>query len=188
MSRESSDEELLKIIIAGKDKDNEAIKSIYNKYVGPIYKYIFFHIGDKSEVEDITSEVFIKVIKNIKKIRDTSNSKAWIYRVAKNTISDYWRKHYRYKIIFLDEMSLGIKDDIDNSEKVENKSKNIVKKILSSLPENYRKVLELRILEGKSLKLTAEELNITANNVKVLQHRALKKAASNFYRTGENDD
>ncbi|MCK4777936.1 MAG: sigma-70 family RNA polymerase sigma factor, partial [Actinomycetia bacterium] len=93
MSRESSDEELLKIIIAGKDKDNEAIKSIYNKYVGPIYKYIFFHIGDKSEVEDITSEVFIKVIKNIKKIRDTSNYKAWIYRVAKNTISDYWRKH-----------------------------------------------------------------------------------------------
>jgi len=49
-------------------------------------------------------------------------------------------------------------------------------KILSKLTVNYRKVLELRFLKGYTIAETSDELNLTEENVKVLQHRALKKA------------
>ena len=73
-------------------------EKIYYHFAPKIYSYFYFKISDKQLAEDLTSEVFIKVYKNLKKKRFNSRSfKVWIYTVAKNTLIDYYRKNKKEK-------------------------------------------------------------------------------------------
>jgi len=104
----------------------------------------------------------------------------WLFRVAHTTVADYWRSRYRISTSSLDELLdagwEGPAEDgppaIINARPAEN-----VKRILDRLPNNYSEVLNYRFLLKLSIKETATKMGITEANVKVLQFRALKRAA-----------
>lgn len=161
-----------------------ALQAIYDSYAEPIYKFIFFKVGNREDAEDITSQVFMKAANSIDITQAEQTQLAWLYQVARTTITDHWRNFYKGVSTSLDEMEennplhlaaepvlLGAPDDEEFDPAVEK-----VRNVLALLPENYRRVLELRFLQGCSLKETANAMQITEANAKVIQHRAIQKA------------
>ena len=143
-----------------------AIEKVYETHVESIYKFIFFKVGNREDAEDITSQVFIKAANSLDVTQDERTKLAWLYQVARTTITDYWRQFYKGPAISLEAMEevsplhlaaepilLGAQDKEDTSGGVES-----VKIILDKLPENYRQVLYFRFLKGYSLKETAEAM------------------------------
>jgi RNA polymerase sigma-70 factor (ECF subfamily) len=111
---------------------------------------------------------------------------AWLYQVARTSVSDYWRRYYKTLASSLDAME---EESLSNlaaepvflggtPEDDQQRDLQTVTRVLALLPENYRRVLELRFLGGNSLNDTAMAMGVTEGNVRVLQHRALHKAAA----------
>lgn len=169
------------LVRSAQEGNEQALIALYQYYLTPIYRYVYSKVGNQSETEDITSEVFLKVVRNLQNFRGESSFKNWLYQIAKNTIADYWRRHYRNYTVSMEEiMEINLVSQSnpaqEDMEKELTEKESRVKKILDLLPDNYRHVLELRFLKNYSIKDIAEALDITISNTKVLQYRALKKA------------
>ena len=72
--------------------DEKSLEILIARYLKPIYSFVYKNVGNPSEAEDITQEVFIKIWKNIKKFDQNKNFKPWIFQIAKNTSIDFLRK------------------------------------------------------------------------------------------------
>lgn len=161
-----------------------AIEDVYEAYAEQIYRFVYFKLGNREDAEDITSQVFIKAANSLDVAQDDRTKLAWLYQVARTTITDYWRQYYKGPTSSLDQMEEASPLHLaaeplmvgGEDEETEGEAAQVVNGILASLPENYRRVLEFRFLKGYSLKETAAAMEITEANVKVLQHRALQKA------------
>jgi RNA polymerase sigma-70 factor (ECF subfamily) len=158
-----------------------SVQSVYQEQVGPIYSYIYRRIGNREDAEDLTSQVFIKAVHNLDLRLDPLQIQKWLFQVARTIIADHWRLYYRASINSLEEMlDIGwegpqtqemftVHDAFQEQERVQ--------RLLTSLSEQYRDVLINRFLLNLSIKETAQKMHITEANVKVLQFRALKRAA-----------
>jgi RNA polymerase sigma-70 factor (ECF subfamily) len=161
-----------------------ARQAIYDAHVEQIYKFIFFKVGNREDAEDITSQVFIKAAHSLDVTLEGHTQLAWLYQVARTTITDHWRNYYKGVTTSLDAMEAesplhltadpiyaGAQDEEELDPAIEK-----VRAVLALLPENYRRVLEFRFLKGCSLRETATAMQITEANAKVIQHRAIQKA------------
>ena len=165
---------------------SEAIREVYVAHVDRIFRFAYFKLGNREDAEDVTSQVFMKAAIWLDISQDPQKKLAWLYEVTRTLVSDYWRRYYNTLTASLDEMDeeracelvaepvyLGGEPEDDVARDVERAGR-----VLALLPENYRRVLELRFLRGYGLKDAAHELGTTEGNVRVLQHRALQKAAT----------
>ncbi|MDM5326316.1 RNA polymerase sigma factor [Neobacillus sp. CF12] len=153
----------------------ERISEIYHRHYLDVYRFLICFSGNQDEAEDMTQEVFIRVLKNISTFNGTSNLKTWIFSIAKHVAIDHYRKK-RFSSIFKE----GFFKHIVSKEKgptelVElSEMQQLVQEAISKLKPTYRTVVLLRGINGFSIKETAEILNCSDSKVKVDYHRALK--------------
>jgi RNA polymerase sigma factor (sigma-70 family) len=150
----------------------------YQTHVTAIYQYIYSRVGNRPDAEDLAAQVFMKAIHGMRSDVSVPELRSWLYRVAQTTLADHWREYYA-------EGADELEDDVtrppaprENPEAVQR-----VDSLLATLPESYRRVLELRFLRGYSVRETAQELSLSETNVKVLQFRALNRAGRERGRT-----
>lgn len=153
-------------------------EKIYLKYSDKIYRYIYLNTLDPYLSEDITSETFLRIWKNWKKLKPDF-IQALLYKTAKNILIDHYRKHKNGKKVSLEEtVEKGIEPSYDEDliEKI-NKDDNFKKitEAMKLLPDNLKEVLILRFMDDLSARETAEILEISEVNVRVLQYRGLKE-------------
>ena len=171
---------------AGRKIESRAavIEKVYDKYIESIYRFVYFRVGNREDAEDITSQVFIKAANSLDITQDERTRQAWLYQVARTTITDHWRHYYKGPASSLEAMEESVPLHLaaqpmllgEPAEEEVDASVTRVGAILDRLPENYRRVLQFRFLLNYSLKETASAMSITEANVKVLQYRALQKA------------
>src|SRR2546429_293533 len=103
----------------------------------------------------------------------------WLFLIARTTVADYWRAHYRGPSISLDELlEAGWEGPTEEEPAaITSEPADRVQHLLRALPEQYREVLTCRFLLNLSIKATALRMGLTVSNVKVLQFRALERAA-----------
>ncbi len=157
----------------------QEFQSFYQENLGLIYRYIYSKVGNREEAEDLTSQIFIKAVRSVDLERGPHSMQKWLFQVARTTIADYWRSYYRISISSLEELlDAGWEGPIEE-DAVDTSTTPMerVQRILQALPEHYREVLTCRFLLNLSIKETALRLGLTESNVKVLQFRALKRAA-----------
>ena len=145
---------------------------MYNDYADDIFRFLFVHVREVELAEDLTADTFTKAWKNIEKY-DFKHPRGWLYAIARNTLTDHWRKK---KPIPLDD-KIEITDDRPSQEEVMDKKleQRRTIKALSRLPEEMKSVVNLRFMQNYSVRQTAESLGISESNVRVIQYRALKK-------------
>lgn len=168
---------------ASLEQRKRAIGELYEAHVERLHKFIFFKVGNKDAAEDITSQVFIKAAKSLDVDQQPRVLVAWLYQVARTTISDYWRQHYKVPTVSLEELQGSASADLfaeplrsGQGEALDLATEKAMA-IVAALPHNYRLVLQLRFLQSYTLKETAQAMSISENNAKALQRRALQKAA-----------
>jgi RNA polymerase sigma-70 factor, ECF subfamily len=143
----------------------------YQTHVTAIYQYVYSRVGNRADAEDLTSKVFMKAIHGMRHDVSVPELRSWLYRVAQTTLADHWREYYAEDAGPLDEdisRAPALRENVEAAQRVD--------ALLATLPDQYRRVLELRFLRGYSVRDTAHELNLSETNVKVLQFRALNRA------------
>src|SRR6185369_14593410 len=79
-----------------KNGDSQAFGQIYDEFAQRIFRYVKIKIQSRQEAEDVLQEVFIKAYNGLNTLNmNELNFSAWLYRIAGNTINDYFRKKYR---------------------------------------------------------------------------------------------
>ncbi len=157
----------------------QEFQTFYQENLGLIYRYVYSKVGNREEAEDLTSQIFMKAVRGVDTERGSQSMQKWLFQVARTTIADYWRAHYRVSVNSLEELlDAGWEGPVDEEPAAMNgKPEDRVHRILQALPEHYREVLTCRFLLNLSIRDTAIRMDLTEANVKVLQFRALKRAA-----------
>ncbi len=167
-------------LAAGQDSvDVQEFQTLYEENLALIYRYVYSKVGNREEAEDLTSQIFIKAIRGVDSERGPQSIQRWLFQVARTTIADYWRTHYRVVINSLEELlDAGWQGPIEEEpSRINERPAERVQRILQALPRHYQEVLICRFLLNLSIKETALRMGLTEANVKVLQFRALKRAA-----------
>jgi RNA polymerase sigma-70 factor, ECF subfamily len=153
-----------------------SVEGAYARYVVPIYRFLYSRLGNQEEAEDLTSEVFLKAVRQLEPHRDDASVQAWLYQVARTTLADHWRRRSR---VPQDPLGyLDLPDPSGTAVRPDETAARMARWLLEQLPDRYREVLTLRFLRGYSIKETAQAMGITENHAKVLQYRAVQKAAA----------
>jgi RNA polymerase sigma-70 factor, ECF subfamily len=156
-------------------------EEIYDAHVVPIHRFVYARVGNRPDAEDLTAQVFMRALEQLELDRAPGQISAWLYRVAQNAVADYWRAFYRLPQVDLERVAAAWApmptEDAEALEANDDRAASAVAALLKRLPEQYAKVLELRFLQRLSVAETAERLGVSNGNAKVLQHRALRRAA-----------
>ena len=166
--------------IRGVPMDVQEFQRFYQEKVGLIYRYVYSKIGNREDAEDLTSEIFLKAASGIDQQYSPQSMQNWLFLISRVTLADYWRAYYRLPKHSLDELlEAGWQGPTEEEPTaISSGPTDRVQRLLQALPEHYREVLTCRFLLNLSVKATALRMGLTVANVKVLQFRALKRAAN----------
>lgn len=148
--------------------------SAYLDNVGRLYRLMYLKVGNKADAEDLTSEVFRAALGPLRLTASKGEVRAYLLATSRTVLAGYWRRRLSLEVTRID---ADLEFDYLASPAPESDAGPRAGKILAALPDHYRRILELRFLEGCSVKESATALAISVNNAKVLQFRALRMAA-----------
>lgn len=167
---------------------NAEFSTLYQKYKGPIFAYIFYLAGDRAVAEEVCQDVFLKVYLNIAKFENRSSFKTWIYKIAKNTYLDHVRT--RKKELAIDNIEVFTNELEDRGigpeeYAVNSAIKELIEKTLNKMSEKYRMLLILRDIQNLSYKEISSITEMGLNAVKTGIFRA-RKEFQRIYREMED--
>ena len=154
--------------------DSQVITAVYDRYFPDVYRYIYYRLGDQQVTEDITSDVFVRLLEAVKANHGPSSSlKGWLISTASHVVADHLRRRYRRPTerlpeMMIDDFSASVTDEVDLRQKTD-----AVRKAFSKLTLEQQHVLSLRFGDGYSLEETASLMNKKINAIKALQFRAV---------------
>ena len=158
--------------------DAAAFAVLYEDYYDRIFRYVSFKTGNSLEAEDITAEVFVKMLESISSFKwQGYQFSSWLFRIAHNLIVDHFRKRGRRHIVALDDAPAAATEydpDLDRKLDVD-MSMAPVQEAMKDLTDLQREVIALRFAAGLSVAETARAVGKKGNAVKALQHAGIKK-------------
>jgi RNA polymerase sigma-70 factor (ECF subfamily) len=153
--------------------DQAALTQLYEENFDKIYRYIVLKIGDRTEAEDMTQQVFLHAIKSISSFKWKGMPfSAWLFRIAHNQVVDYLRKKSRRATVPLDEsLATG---NIDPVQAVERKVE-LERLVLATrgLTRAQQEVISLRFAGEMPVAEVARVMGRSEGAVKALQHSAI---------------
>jgi RNA polymerase sigma-70 factor (ECF subfamily) len=154
-----------------------ALADLYDWYMPRVYRYALARVGNIAEAEDLTEEVFLKVLGAICDFRwrDVPFS-SWLFRIAHNHVATHYRRTAQRggpSAELTEEMvdwrqgpAAAVEEKITHEE---------VRRATQLLPDAQREVIELRFAVGLSIAETAKALGKNEGNIKALQHKAVAR-------------
>ena len=158
--------------------DQTAFAELYERYYDQIFRYVSFKCGSRLEAEDLTGEVFLRMLESIDKFKFQGFPfTSWLYRIAHNLVVDNFRRKGRKPTVPLDKV-LHFSSEKDGEMETQaqiNWSMGEVVEAMSSLTDLQREVITLRFVAGLSIAETADAVGRKENAVKALQHAGIRK-------------
>ena len=149
-------------------------ESVYQDNVVGIYQLVIRRVGNAADAEDLAQEVLIRTLKTLRLPAPVHNVRAYLVKTARTVLADHWRRYY------------GARAGLSEYERIPTESISAApngvatdraQRLLALLPDRFNRILELRFLRGYSIREAANEMGLTEVNARVLQFRALRKAA-----------
>jgi len=153
----------------------EAFALLLPRYRDKVFRLTFSMLRDRSQAEDTTQDVFLRIWRALPGYAGQSSLSTWIYAISKNACLSEFRKRRPHVSIdddteeYRPELAALSTSDADDSATVS------VGQLLDQLPERYRQAVTLFYMEDKSYEQTAASLGLPLGTVKALLHRARKR-------------
>jgi len=158
-----------RLLIEAAQKDPRRFAELYETNFERVYAFIIRRVHDRTEAEDLTSEVFRHALSNLSKFEWRGVPFAvWLYRIAANTLADRSRKLSRQNFHPVPD------DDLERSIWPDIERRAALFQLVDSLPEDQRSVIIQRFVEQKSIRDIAQEFGKSEGAIKQLQYRALE--------------
>ncbi|OGO77980.1 MAG: RNA polymerase subunit sigma-24 [Clostridiales bacterium GWB2_37_7] len=157
--------------------DEKTIEELCSSTWETLYRFVYYKVQNRQEAEDITQETYVKALAHIQKNNiNIDKHIGFLKTISLNVLRDKWRKSKRQgktiDIAAVKPEEAAVEDTTEASAQHE-----MVQNALDSLKEEYRTVVELRIIKGYSVAETAKIMNKQEGNIRVLQYRALQSLA-----------
>ncbi|HSF81325.1 MAG TPA: sigma-70 family RNA polymerase sigma factor [Anaerolineales bacterium] len=161
------------VIARAQSGDSEVIGELYERYNLGLFRYLYYRLGDKHTAEDLTSEVFVRMIRALRGYRSQNVSfDAWLFQIARNLAVDHLRKMNVRNHVTLEEEMIAETDDVDGTVERKLTSDKLVS-ALNRLSDEQRDVLILRFVNGMRIEQVAQTLHKSVDSIKGLQRRGL---------------
>ncbi len=162
------------LIRRAKQGDQEALVILYERYRSSVFSYIFYRVSDQDSAEDLTAEVFLRMLTKLDTyVQKSRPILAWLYTIARNLVIDHYRDNGKINCVPLDE-ALVISDN-GHPGKIaqEHLDQECLANALEQLTEEQRQVIMLKFIEGRENHEVAEIMGKNERAIRSLQHRAL---------------
>jgi RNA polymerase sigma-70 factor, ECF subfamily len=174
LSRGASSQELKRLVERGQQGDREALEELYLLHFDRIYSYLHMSVGNRHDAEDLTTQVFVKMLESIGKFRWRSAPfSAWLFRIAHNLAMDHFRANKRWQ----PEEEVPEPDPGEGSaaeeEALQSIGRQSMLQLIEKLSHEQQQVLTLKFVFNFSNAEAATILDKTEGAIKSLQHRAL---------------
>jgi RNA polymerase sigma-70 factor (ECF subfamily) len=166
------DRELLQ---QAREYDAQALAGIYDRYAEPIYRYLYRYLGDAAQAEDLTSEVFLRLLNVLNTPRAPRDQlQGWLYRVAHNLAMDWFRQRAKGEDLALIDALPG-EDDSPLAEVEKRQARGRLRAAIRELTVDQQRVLLLRFGQGYRIAEVSQLIGKSEGAVKILQHRAIRR-------------
>jgi RNA polymerase sigma-70 factor, ECF subfamily len=156
------------LLIEAAQRDPRRFAALFERHASRVYAFVARRVRERSEVEDITSEVFHQALRNLKQYEYRGAPfSAWLFKIAANTIAQHGRDKARAKEDPLDHAPEPATD-----EDAERRA--VLFDLLKRLPEDQQRVVRLRYAEQKTMREIAGDMDRSEAAVKQLHYRALE--------------
>jgi RNA polymerase sigma-70 factor, ECF subfamily len=157
---------------------DSVFKELYRKYHQELFQFLIYLVKNRDIAEDLTQEVYIRVIKSHHHFEGRSSEKTWIFSIARNVAIDYFRKQKSIKGRIMDVFDWNanhVKDNGPLPEEIALKNENVrlLYDCLDSCTKDQKIVIIFRYLNNLSIAETAEVLGWSESKVKTTQHRGI---------------
>ncbi len=186
------DAQIVSVISACQRGESGAVARLYDLYADRIYHYVLARTGDLEAAEDLTGEVFLRVVEHAPRFRldgsrPAASVSAWLYRIAANLVADHHRRRRRH-------LTVSLEDDLPRPAEAGDPWQAAERRealgrlagALAHLTEEQRQVVICKFGEGMSNAQTASWLGKTEGAIEALQHRALR-TLSRLLGTGQGE-
>lgn len=166
----------IQLLQIAREGNTEAFGHIYERYAERVFRYLFAHLDNRLDAEDLTEEVFLRVWRSLPDYREQGVPfLSFVFRIARNALIDHYRrdrssqhKDAIEEVNLPDQKPGPVEMAIASLERTE------LIEALKGLRDDYRTVLVLRFLGELSPEETAQVMGRSAGAIRVLQYRALK--------------
>jgi len=173
-----------RILVEAAQRDPSRFAELYERNFDPVYAYVTRRLADRSDVEDVTAEVFRQALVNLGQFEWRGVPfLAWLLRIAANAVTDHWRRVSREQLMPDTDGPEPVPADPADIDAVERRA--LLFRLVRSLPADQRRVIEMRFAEEKSVREIARELNRTEGAVKQLQFRAIQNLRAQLQKSAE---
>ena len=166
--------------------DADALGGLYDAYAGRLYRYCLARVGDETEAEDLTEDIFLRVLGGIEGFEWRAGDRgqhvpfgAWLFRIARNEVASFRRRAAARPAFAAlgDDLPERLGDGRRGPQELAETKLAIeeVFRAVRQLPEAQREVILLRFASGLSVAETADALGKKQPNVKVLQHKGVRR-------------
>lgn len=172
---------LEELILDCKNKDAKAQKELYNTYSRTLFSICLKYSPNYHEAEDNLQDAFITIFKSIGQFKGKGSFEGWMKRITVNTVLQKYRKQRVFKLSNEEQIEDEVAVEIEDS----NVPLDYLLKIIQELPDRYRLVFTLYVLDDYSHKEISELLEITTGTSKSNLSRArviLKTKIENYYK------
>lgn len=156
---------------------------IYDQCIGKIYRFIYLKVSSEEVAQDLCSETFLKGWEAYKNNSKIDNPSAFLYRIARNLVTDHYRQKGRNQTVSTEFVSI-VDPQPDLEEKAAQGSDLAqIKASLANLKEDYQNVIIWHYLDDLSIKEVAKLMEKSEQAVRVTLHRALKALKNECNKT-----
>ena len=156
-------------------------REVYDDNVVRIHRLMYAKVGNRPDAEDLTAEVFLAALGPMRLSVSRGEVRSYLLRTAQTVLASFWRRRLGSEVTTIDLSDAPLPAGgpaVAPGDEAGGRSARRARQILAALPDRYRRVLELRFVEGRSVHDAAQAMGVTVANAKVLQHRALRLAAT----------
>jgi RNA polymerase sigma-70 factor (ECF subfamily) len=147
--------------------------AVYRDNIDRVYRLMFRKVGNRPDAEDLTTEVFLGALRPLRLPASVGEVRAYLLATARTVLARYWRRKLGQPVT---ELTADVAAAPPAPEQA-SAAPEQAEQILAALPERYRRILQLRFLDACSVSEAARAMGISVANAKVLQYRALRRAA-----------
>jgi RNA polymerase sigma factor (sigma-70 family) len=148
-------------------------ETVYRENIGLVYQVLFARVGNRPDAEDLTTEVFLAVLRPLRLPAPAAAVRSYLLATCRTVLARYWARTLGLQVTTLS----GDPEEILTEAPRDSPAPQRAERILSALPDRYRRILQLRFLDACTVSEAADAMGISVANAKVLQHRALRRAA-----------
>lgn len=160
------------------------IEQTWAQFGQRLRNFIVARVPNSDVADELTQELLIKSYKNLASLKEEDRAEAWLFRIARNVLTDYYRRKGSEKTEQLTDIdSLAELLEHESSENSVHEELSLcVQPFVDRLPDKYRRTLTAVDLEGRSQKELAEQLGVSHSSIKSQTQRARAQLKQHFMR------